>query len=246
MTSGEQREKRVALVTGGSRGIGRAIAEALLGDGWRVHLCSRTPASVDEAVREMAERFGDSGDAVAGEAVDARNQEEVDGFVERVLAREGRIDCLVNNAGVGLFKPVDEITGEQWREVIETNLSGPFYFTRAVAPAMKRQGSGWIFNIASLAGRNAMAGGAAYNASKFGLVGMSEASMLDLRQHGIRVASILPGSVDTGFGHPDRRGDRSWRLQPEDVASMVLHLLSYPSHALPSLVEMRPSRPPGK
>lgn len=236
-------EKNVALVTGGSRGIGRGIVEALLGAGWRVHLCSRTPGSVDEAVRELAERWGD---AVAGEAVDARHQEEVDAFVERVLAREGRIDCLVNNAGVGRFGPVDEITGDQWREVIETNLSGPFYFTRAVAPAMKQQGAGWIFNIASLAGRNAMAGGAAYNASKFGLVGMSEASMLDLRQHGIRVASILPGSVDTGFGHPDRSGDRSWRLRPEDVAAMVLHLLSYPPHALPSLVEMRPSRPPGR
>jgi NAD(P)-dependent dehydrogenase (short-subunit alcohol dehydrogenase family) len=211
-----------------------------------VHLCSRTQQSVEDAVRELAGCYRDAGGGVAGEAVDVRRQEAVDAFVEGVLAREGRIDCLVNNAGLAHFGPVDELTGDQWREVIETNLSGPFYFTRAVAPAMKRQGAGWIVNIASLAGRNAMAGGAAYNASKFGLVGMSEAAMLDLRQSGIRVASILPGSVDTDFSHPSGRENRSWRLKPEDIAAMVLHLLAYPDHALPSLVEMRPSRPPGK
>jgi 3-oxoacyl-[acyl-carrier protein] reductase len=232
--------KKVAIVTGGSRGIGRGVAEALLGAGWRVLFCSRSQGSVDEAQRELSDRFGDS---ASGRPVDVRRQDEVDGFVEQVLSEEGRIDCLVNNAGLGIFGPVDELTGDQWREVIETNLSGCFYFLRAVAPAMKRQGSGWIFNIASLAGRNPFAGGAAYNASKFGLIGLSEAAMLDLRPHGVRVASILPGSVDTGFGHRGGGGDRSWMLKPEDIASMVLHLLSYPPHALPSLVEMRPAKP---
>ena len=228
---------KVAIVTGGSRGIGRSVVEALLGAGWRVRFCSRSPESVKRAQDELAERFGD---AVQGRAVDVRRQEEVDAFV----GEENRIDCLVNNAGLGVFAPVDELTGDQWRDVIETNLSGCFYFLRAVAPVMKRQGSGWIFNIASLAGRNPMAGGAAYNASKFGLIGMSEAAMLDLRSHGVRVAAILPGSVDTGFGRGG--GDGSWKLQPEDIASMVLHLLSYPPNALPSLVEMRPAKPPGK
>ncbi|HYO13121.1 MAG TPA: SDR family oxidoreductase [Thermoanaerobaculia bacterium] len=232
---------KIAIVTGGSRGIGRGITEALLGAGWRVRFCSRSQGSVDEAQRELAERFGD---AVSGRPVDVRNQGEVDGFVEGVLAAEGRIDCLVNNAGLGIFGPVDELTGDQWREVIETNLSGCFYFLRAVAPAMKRQGSGWIFNIASLAGKNPFARGAAYNASKFGLIGLSEAAMLDLRSHGVRVASILPGSVDTGFRHPGNAKDQSWMLRPEDIASMVLHLLSYPPNALPSLVEMRPAKPP--
>jgi NAD(P)-dependent dehydrogenase (short-subunit alcohol dehydrogenase family) len=239
----------IAIVTGGSRGIGRAIVEALLGSdnaGWRVHFCSRTRESVDEAVRELSDRYPGPGDVVAGEAVVVRNEQAVTGFVERVLAAEGRIDCLVNNAGIGTFGPVDELTGEQWREVIETNLCGPFYFLRAVAPAMKRQGSGWVINIASLAGKNPFAGGAAYNASKFGLIGLSEAAMLDLRQSGVRVASILPGSVDTDFSHPSGKENRSWRLRPDDIAAMVLHLLTYPSHALPSLVEMRPSRPPGK
>ena len=234
-------QNRVALVTGGSRGIGRGIAEALLQAGWRVRFCSRTPSSVDKAQGELAARFGDR---VAGRAVDVRNQEEVDRFVAEVLAAEGRIDCLVNNAGLGTFGPVDELTGEQWREVIDTNLSGCFYFLHAVAPAMKRQGEGWIFNISSLAGKNPFAGGAAYNASKFGLIGLSEAAMLDLRQSGARVAAILPGSVDTGFSHPSGKQDRSWRLQPQDVAAMILHLLTYPPHALPSLIEMRPAKPP--
>jgi 3-oxoacyl-[acyl-carrier protein] reductase len=232
--------KKVAIVTGGSRGIGRGIAEALLGAGWRVRFCSRSRGSVDEARRELSGRFGD---AVSGQPVDVRRQDEVDGFVGQVLSEEGRIDCLVNNAGLGIFGSADELTGDQWREVIDTNLSGCFYFLRAVAPAMKRQGSGWIFNIASLAGKNPFAGGAAYNASKFGLIGLSEAAMLDLRPHGVRVASILPGSVDTGFSHRRDGKDRSWMLKPEDIASMVLHLLSYPPHALPSLVEMRPAKP---
>lgn len=230
----------VAIVTGGSRGIGRGVVEALLDKGWRVRFCSRSPKSVEEAERELSGR----GFAL-GQAVDVRRQEEVDAFVERVKQEEGRIDCLVNNAGLGIFAPVDELTGEEWREVIETNLSGCFYFLRAVSPVMKAQGSGWIFNIASLAGKNPIPGGGAYNASKFGLIGLSEASMLDLRPHGVRVAAILPGSVDTGFSHRrDPKEDKSWMLTPEDIASMILHLLSYPENALPSLVEMRPAKPP--
>jgi 3-oxoacyl-[acyl-carrier protein] reductase len=236
----DENSVRIAIVTGGSRGIGRGVVEALLEEGWRVRFCSKSPESVRRAQGELAGKFGD---AVRGKAVDVRSQEEVDAFVEEAVQEEGRIDCLVNNAGLGTFAPVDELTGDQWREVIETNLSGCFYFLRAVAPVMRRQGSGWIFNIASLAGKHAMPGGAAYNASKFGLIGMSEAAMLDLRSHGVRVAAILPGSVDTEFGWG---GDGSWKLQPEDIASMVLHLLSYPPNALPSLVEMRPAKPPGK
>jgi 3-oxoacyl-[acyl-carrier protein] reductase len=230
---------RIAIVTGGSRGIGRGVVEALLGDGWKVHFCGRTPESVQEARAELASSHGE---AVDGKAVDVRNQGEVDVFVQDVLDREGRIDVLVNNAGVGRFAAVDELTGEQWREVIDTNLSGAFYFLHAVAPAMKKQGSGWIFNIASLAGKNPFAGGAAYNASKFGMIGLSEAAMLDLRPHGVRVAALLPGSVNTDFSL-HRAKDRSWMLQPADIAAMILHLLTYPAHALPSLVEMRPTKP---
>ncbi|HWN41575.1 MAG TPA: SDR family NAD(P)-dependent oxidoreductase, partial [Thermoanaerobaculia bacterium] len=164
----------IAIVTGGSRGIGRGIAEALLAEGWKVWICSRSQGSVDSAVQEM-------GGQVQGRPVDVRDQGQVEGFTKEVVDAEGRIDCLVNNAGLGHFAPVDEISGDQFREVIETNLNGCFYFIRAVAPAMKKQGAGWIVNIASLAGKNPFAGGSAYNASKFGLLGMSEAAMLDLR-----------------------------------------------------------------
>ena len=236
----DTQEKKISIVTGGSRGIGRGIAEALLAEGWRVHLCSRSQKSVDTALGELREQFGDR---VQGKAVDVRNQEEVEGFVQGVLSAEGRIDCLVNNAGLGRFGPVHELTGDQWREVLQTNLDGAFYFLRAVAPAMKERGQGWILNIASLAAKNPFAGGAAYNASKFGLLGFSEAAMLDLRHDGIRVACILPGSVDTEF-HADRRPEREWMLAPEDVARAVVDLVRYPERALPSLVELRPTRPP--
>ena len=230
----------VAVVTGGSRGIGRAVVESLLDRGWRVFFCSRDPRSVERALGELAGRGG----ALAGRPVDVRRQEEVDAFVAWVLGEAGRIDCLVSNAGVGIFGPVDGLSGDDFRAVVETNLLGPFYFLRAVAPAMKRQGAGWIVHVASLAGKNAMAGGAAYNASKFGLVGLSEAAMLDLRQHGVRVAAVLPGSVSTGFSHPSGAGSEDWRLTPEDVARAILDLLDYPARALPSLLELRPSRPP--
>ncbi|MBV8201112.1 MAG: SDR family NAD(P)-dependent oxidoreductase [Acidobacteria bacterium] len=224
--------------------MGRAVVEALLGAGYRVFFGSRGRDSVDRALAELRPRHGS---AVDGRPLDVRRQDQVDAFADWVLAESGRIDCLVNNAGTGAFGPVYGLTGEQWREVLETNLSGAFYCMRAVAGTMKEQGSGWIFNIASLAGKNPMAGGAAYNASKFGMIGMSEAAMLDLRQYGVRVAAILPGSVDTSFGSPGgKRDDRSWMLAPEDVAAMVLHLLSYPERALPSHVEMRPTRPPRK
>jgi 3-oxoacyl-[acyl-carrier protein] reductase len=234
------RAPQVAIVTGGSRGIGRAVVERLLGAGYRVYFGSRNQESVDRARAELAQLHGG---AVAGRPLDVRSQEQVNAFVDWVLAEAGGIDCLVNNAGVGAFAPVDGLSGDQWRTVLETNLSGAFYCIHAVAPAMKERGAGWIVNIASLAGKSPMAGGAAYNASKYGLLGLAEAAMLDLRQFGVRVTTILPGSVDTSFG-AGRHEDRSWKLAPEDVAAMVLHLLGYPARALPSLVEMRPTRPP--
>ncbi len=233
----DQNEERVAIVTGGSRGIGRAVVEALAGDGWRVFLCSLHRDSVERALSEI-------GSGVAGRAVDVREQEEVEAFVAWVLEKAGRVDCLVNNAGLGRFGRVDELSGDTWREVLRTNLDGTFYFIRAVAPAMKRQGSGFIVNIASLAGKNPFAGGAAYNASKFGMMGLSDAAMLDLRHDGIRVAAIMPGSVDTDFGHG--REDTAWMLTGEDVARVVTDLLAFPERALPSRVELRPSKPPKK
>src|SRR5918996_4476663 len=138
MAANRETTSRIAIVTGGSRGIGRGIAEALLAEGWRVFLCSRSQGSVDDAVQALRERFGES--SVAGRPVDIRRQEEVDAFVSWVAGEAGRIDCLANNAGPGRFRPVDELTGDEWREVIQTNLDGAFYFIRAVAPVMKKQG----------------------------------------------------------------------------------------------------------
>ncbi len=226
---------RVAIVTGGSRGIGRATVEALLLDGWKVHFCALTRERVNETLHALERYKG----RVAGRTVDVGRQDSVDAFVAGVLDAERAVDCLVNNAGLGYFAPVDELEGDEWRRLIDTNLSGPFYFIRAVAPAMRERGRGFIINIGSLAGRHAMAGGAAYNASKFGLMGLTEAAMLDLRGAGVRVAAVLPGSVNTGFAR--MTGDDSWKLQPRDVARTVVDLLGYPERALPSVVEIRPT-----
>ncbi len=233
---------RVALVTGGSRGIGRAIVEALLRRGQRVWFTGRDSEGIARAERELSERF--DARAVAGELCDVRDAAAVQALVGTILAHDARLDILVNNAGVGQFAPVDEMPEELFRETLETNLFGAFHTIRAAAPAMREQGSGWIFNIASLAAKNFFAGGAAYNASKAALVALSEAAMLDLRHYGIRVAAICPGSVETDFGSGRMREGGGWRLQPEDVAQVVTDLLTFPDRALPSLVEIRPTRPP--
>jgi NAD(P)-dependent dehydrogenase (short-subunit alcohol dehydrogenase family) len=238
MAAPEPGSERVAAVTGGSRGIGRAVVEMLLEDGWRVHLSSLSAASVETALAELS---AEHGARVRGRAIDVRDGGAVAAWIGELAGREGRLDCLVNNAGVGAFAPVDELSDEIWRRVVETNLHGAFWALRAAARLMKPRGGGWIINIASLASRNPFAGGAAYNASKYGLLGLSEAAMLDLRQHGIRVCAILPGSVDTDFG---RGGEGAWKLAPEDVARAVRDLLRYPEHALPSRIELRPMRPP--
>jgi 3-oxoacyl-[acyl-carrier protein] reductase len=230
--------ERVALVTGGSRGIGRAIVEALLGRGFRVWFCGRTPDSV--RVPETAAAV------VRGRVCDVRDFQQVAALVAEVERTDGRLDVLVNNAGLGHFAPVDQMEPERFREVIEVNLLGPFHGVRAVAPLMKRGGGGWIFNISSLAAKNAFAGGAAYNASKFGLMGMSEAAMLDLRHDGIRVAAICPGSVATELRTTMRTEPQEWMLRPEDVARVITSLLEFPDRALPSLIEIRPTRPPNK
>ena len=234
--------QRAALVTGGSRGIGRAVVEALLGEGYAVAFCSRHAVAVADAQAALLARWPGK---VVGETVDVRQQPQVASWIAAAADRFGRIDCLVNNAGLGAFGPVDEIAPESFREVLETNLVGPFYAIAAATPILRKQGGGSIFNVGSLAAKNPFAGGAAYNASKFGLLGLSEAAMLDLRHAGIRVVSILPGSVDTDF-HAGRRPEREWMLAPEDVARAILDCMRYPDRALPSLIELRPSRPPKK
>ena len=241
MDSPTHETSRVALVTGGSRGIGRAIVEALLEDGWYVFFCSKHRDSVAKASDALREQYPDR---VTAWPFDMGEEDQVDELVGRVINERGCLDCLVNNAGIGHFAPVDQISGDNWRRLMRANLNGAFYAIRAAAPHMKSQGSGWIFNIASLAGKHPFAGGAAYNASKAGLIALSEAAMLDLRQHGIRVAAILPGSVSTEFSPIASGTDASWKLAPEDIARTITDLLRYPDRALPSQIELRPTRPP--
>ena len=233
---------RVALVTGGTRGIGESIARRLAHEGFTVFVSGRT----DESVRTATARFSSDGLSIRGQAADARREDDQRRLVEAVAREAGRLDVLVNNAGVGHFGPVDELSAEDFREVLETNLFGPFYATRYAAPLMKKNGGGFVVNVASLAGVNAFAGGAAYNASKFGLLGLSDAAMLDLRHDGIRVAAVLPGSVATEWAHSHGNQDASWMLQPEDVAEAVADLVRFPDRAIASRIDLRPSRPPAR
>jgi 3-oxoacyl-[acyl-carrier protein] reductase len=232
---------KVALVTGSTKGIGRAIAEDLLQREARVVVSSGNPDNVAQATVELA-RFGAG--QVHGVPCDVRSPEACAQLVAETVERFGGLDLLVNSAGLGRFAPIQDLSVEDWDLQLRTNLDGVFYVSKAAVPHLIARGGGWIFNIGSLAGRNAFSGGVAYNASKFGLTGMSEAMMLDLRDHGIRVTCIMPGSVNTHFFGGDPGPEGAWKLQPEDISRVVLDLLDFPERALPSKIEIRPSRPP--
>jgi 3-oxoacyl-[acyl-carrier protein] reductase len=232
---------KTAVVTGGARGIGRATVEALLREGAQVAFCARTPESVQQALDEL-----DVKDKVMGQAADVRDVAAVDQFLEAVDRKFGGIDILINNAGIGVFHPAADLAWEEWCRVIDTNLSAVFYFCRACLGRFRQRGGGQIVNVSSLAGRNPFAGGTAYNASKFGLNGFTEALMLDHRQENVRVSLICPGSVDTEFSPRGRSMDSSWKIAPEDVAEAVIGVLRMPARTLVSLVELRPAKPPQK
>ena len=228
----------MALVTGGSRGIGRAIAERLLEQGARVAICGRGQAALDSALKEMRARHGD---AVYGQTADVGRADQVSALFRSLDERFGKLDVLVNNAGIGLFSPTAELTAEQWRQVIDTNVNGAFYCAHEALARFRNGKGGYVINISSLAGKNPFAGGAAYNASKFALNGFSEAMMLDHRYDNVRVTYIMPGSVDTEFRPGTPRAE--WKIQPEDVADIVLMLLHMPARTLVSRVEVRPAKP---
>lgn len=231
---------RAAVITGGSKGIGYAIAHAVAQSGASVAVAARGEADLERAVGQLQ---GAGSGTVIGVPCDVRSQEQCEALVERAAAELGGVDMLVNNAGVGRFSPVGDMAPDDWRTVIETNLNGVFYCTHAALPHLRRRAPSWIINIGSLAGKNAFPGGAAYNASKFGLIGFSEALMQEVRQDGVRVSYIMPGSVATDFSHPTGGSD-DWKIQPEDIAELVLDLLRTPDRTLPSRIEVRPSRPP--
>lgn len=228
---------KACVVTGSTRGIGLAIARALARSGADVAVSARNADDVRRVAAELA-ALGDG--RAAGIACDVRDPEECRRLIDSAAERFGRLDVLVNNAGWGRFAPVDQLSTDDWRRQIDTNLGGVFHCSRAAVPYLAA-GGGWIINIGSLAGRHAFAGGTGYNASKFGLLGMTEAMMLDLRHRNIRVSLIMPGSVNTAFRGQSAVHD--WKLDARDVARAVEDLLAYPGRALPSRIELRPSRP---
>jgi NAD(P)-dependent dehydrogenase (short-subunit alcohol dehydrogenase family) len=227
---------KTALVTGGARGIGLAVSRRLIEAGARVAICSTRQETLDAALDSL-------GGQACGEVSDVRNSAEVERLFAYIDRTIGGPDILINNAGVGVFKDLASLEPAEWERLIGTNLTGVYLCTRQAVPRMRSRGGGFIINISSLAGKNSFAGGAAYNASKFGLNGMSEAMMLDHRYESVRVSTVLPGSVDTEFG---RTGPADWKIQPEDVAEVVAMILAMPERTLVSHVEIRPSRPPRK
>jgi 3-oxoacyl-[acyl-carrier protein] reductase len=230
-----------ALVTGATEGIGRATALALGRAGYRVAACARTAATLDALVTELRA----SGVEAAGATADVSDPGQVSAAVARLTAELGDIEILINNAGVLIARPIEELTLEEWDRTMATNLRGLFLTTRAVLPGMRARRQGTIVNVASLAGRNGFAGGTAYAASKHGVLGFSRSLMLEVRKDGIRVVAICPGSVDTGMLRDQAmlKSDPERILRPEDVADTIVHAVRLPERAMVSELDVRPTNP---
>lgn len=233
---------KVAFVTGGSKGIGYGVAAALSAMGVRVGITSRNKAEAEKAAKEIT--ASGKGEVIGIEA-DVRDFESQKKAIQQVTEKWGQLDVLVANAGVGLFGSIEELTPEQWQQTIDTNLTGVFYSLKAAVPELKKS-KGYIFTISSLAGTNFFAGGAAYNASKFGVTGFTQAVMLDLRNYDIKVTTIMPGSVATHFNDHEPSEQDAWKIQKEDIGELVVDLLKMNQRALPSKIEIRPTKPPQK
>lgn len=230
---------KTALITGGSKGIGYGIAEVLVRNNWKVAITARKADSLNNALEGLNQINQGHAMGIVADVRDLQQQQEA---VNQVLTEFKQLDVLVANAGIGYFNSIELLTPEQWKETIDTNLTGVFYSIKACLEALKKS-QGYIITIASLAGTNFFAGGSAYNASKFGLVGFTQAVMLDLRPLGIKVSTIMPGSVATHFNdHTPSEGD-AWKIQPEDIGKLVLDILSMNPRTLPSKIEVRPSLP---
>lgn len=233
---------KTALITGGSKGIGYGVAEVLIKQGIRVAITSRTIESAKAAAASLNEIRPDYALGLAADVRDMASQQRA---VDTVLQQWDRLDYVIANAGVGHFAPIQELTREQWQETIDINLTGVFFTVKTTLAALKKT-EGYFITISSLAGTNFFEKGAAYNASKFGLVGFSQAIMLDLRSEGIKVTTIMPGSVATYFDNHEPSEKDAWKIQPEDIGQLVADLINMPARTLPSKIEVRPTRPGGK
>lgn len=233
---------KVALITGGSKGIGYGIAEAMVRNGMKVGITSRSSQNAADAAAQLNQINPGSCIGITADVKDLQAQQAA---VEKVTASFGKLDILIANAGVGHFAPITSLSPEQWKDTIDTNLTGVFYSVKASMDALQKS-KGYIITIASLAGTNFFASGTAYNASKFGLVGFTQALMLDVRQMGIKTTTIMPGSVSSYFNNRTPGENDAWKIQPEDIAQMTIDLLKMPARTLPSKVEVRPAMPPTK
>lgn len=232
-------KNKVAYITGGTKGIGFGVAKSLLDQGMRVAISGRSKESVDNALKD----FND--ERVLGIVSNVAHMDDEKKAVAKILDAWGQVDVVLANAGVGNFAPVDEMTDEDWHQMIDTNLNGVFHSLKASVDALKKS-KGYYITLASLAGTNFFATGAGYNASKFGVVGFTQAAMLDLRKYDIKVSTIMPGSVATHFNNNEPDETDAWKIQPEDIGELVLDLLNMNPRTLPSKIEVRPTRPDKK
>ena len=232
-------KNKVVYITGGTKGIGFGVAKTLLGQGMRIAISGRSEESVNQALKEF------NNDSVLGIVSDVSKMENEKNAVSKILDKWGQLDAVLANAGVGNFAPIDEMTDSDWHQMIDTNLNGVFHSLKASVEALKKS-KGYYITLASLAGTNFFAQGAGYNASKFGVVGFTQAVMLDLRKYDIKVSTIMPGSVASQFNNNEPDECDAWKIQPEDIGELVLDLLKMNPRTLPSKIEVRPSRPDKK
>jgi len=232
-------KNKVAYITGGTKGIGFGVAQALLSQGMKVAISGRSQKSVDEALKDFNNVY------VLGIVSDVAKMADEKNAISKIMEKWGQVDVVLANAGVGNFAPIDEMTDEEWHQMIDTNLSGVFHSLKASVEALKKS-KGYYITLASLAGTNFFANGAGYNASKFGVVGFTQAAMLDLRKYDIKVSTIMPGSVATHFNNHEPDETDAWKIQPEDIGQLVVDLLKMNERTLPSKIEVRPTRPDKK
>jgi len=232
---------KTALITGGSKGIGYGIAESLLREGVHVAITSRIQASADQAAQELQAINNDA--VVVGFEADVRSLHDQQQVVNKIIDRFGQLDYVIANAGLGKFGSIEDLSEEDWKQVIETNLNGVFFSLKSAAEALKKS-RGYFISISSLAGANFFAKGSAYNASKFGVTGFTQAAMLDMRPHEVSVSTIMPGSVTSNFNNHEPNEEDAWKIQPEDLGELIVDLFKMNKRALPSKIEIRPSLPP--